>query len=56
MNNIDYTLRRRNVMRYLLGKIDDHKRLLEKYPNTEWIKTKLKSYKRRYDWIKNGGH
>ena len=56
MNNIDYRLRRRNVMRYLLSQIENHKRLLKKYPNTEWVKTKLITYQRRYDWIKNGGH
>ena len=48
-----YRLRRYNVMRYLLSQIDNHKRLLKLYPNTEWIKTKLITYQRRYDWIKN---
>ncbi len=48
-----YRLRRHNVMKYLLSQIDNHKRLLKLYPNTEWIKTKLITYKRRYDWIKN---
>ena len=56
MNNIDYRLRRRNVIRYLLSQIENHKRLLKKYPNTEWVKTQLITYQRRYDWIKNGGH
>jgi hypothetical protein len=53
MNNINYKLRRRNVIRYLHSQIDNHKRLLKKYPNTEWIKTKLITYTRRLDWIKN---
>ncbi len=53
MNNINYKLRRIHVMRYLLSQIDNYKRLLKLYPNTEWIKTKLITYQRRYDWIKN---
>jgi hypothetical protein len=48
-----YRLRRHNIMNHLLGQIDHHKRLLKLYPNTEWIKTNLITYKRRYDWIKN---
>ena len=39
-------------MNHLLGHIDKYKRLLELYPNTEWIKRKLKAYEVYYEAIK----
>ena len=52
INNIDYRIRRRNYLRYLASKINDAKLTLKKYPNTEWLKTKLKKMEAQYETIK----